>query len=129
VSTPLALSLVLEVARRFAENFGPVSAMELAGEAGTSEDEIRDTLRPLVQARILSLSVSGGFRYQPARPLENILLTEILDAVKEKDSSALVLPNYRQLVQQLLGRTRTAEQRELEGVTLRDILAAQSADE
>ena len=129
VSTPLALSLLLEVARRFARNAGPVTAAELAGEAGTSEDEIRTTLHPLVQARILSLSTLGGFRYQPARPLENIRLTEALEAVKEKDSAVLVLPNYRELVLQLLGRTRMAEQRELEGVTLREILAAQSSDE
>ncbi len=129
VSTPLALSLVLEVARRFADNFGPVSSAELAAEAGATEDEIRNTLHPLVHARILALSVAGGFKYQPARPLENIRLTEVLDAVKEKDSSMLVLPNYRELVSQLLGKTRAAEQRELEGVTLKDILVAQSAEE
>lgn len=129
VSAPLALSLVLEIARRFADNRGPVSSAELAGAAGTSEDEIRDTLRPLVRGKILSLSTGAGFRYQPAKPLENIRLTEVIDSLREKHSSVLVLPSCREVVLQLIGRTQKAEARELQGITVKDILAAESADE
>ncbi|OPX20179.1 MAG: hypothetical protein BZ151_05260 [Desulfobacca sp. 4484_104] len=126
----LALAALLELARRFESQQSPLSFQELqqqlADDHNLTERVIQSLTASHLIVRITTPDQERGPRFQPRRPLEHILVADILKALRYRRGKAISLalddaPQLAAAMRNLLENTTLAQRQAL---TLRDLLEA-----
>ncbi len=148
VATPLSASaplpdsqeararIALEVARTATVSFlagrGGSTATEIASQLGISPDWVLYVLRRAADAGLFAPAALDGdeshARYLPARPPDQILALDVVDAVTSPAGESGSAPAPTPAVAEFLSRRRAAERSGLGGVTL-ETLAREPARE
>ena len=119
-----ALRLMTEIGQRFHEGNPPASASRLATGLAIPEQPVRQILAILAQNKLLVEASGRPIGYSPSRPLENITVKDILQALRVGIGHELTVggdASSRRIREQLDSVQRAEEQ--LSGtMTLRDLV-------
>ncbi len=105
----VAVRVMVEMARRFAQSESAFSVSELAEAWNVPSRLIHEALEILVVAKLVTICSTEPVTYQPSRTPENIRIRDILVALREngEDPSALRKEDDYQTLYQELGRAET----------------------
>jgi len=122
----IALTVLLCVGRRFYRGDTPMGKEELMDELAVPSRLLRNILNELVRLGFIAetLQESDTTAYQPARALEKIRLHDVISslAADGADYSSLRNTPERIAVAEVAELLSDAEQKALEGMTLRDLV-------
>jgi membrane protein len=124
----IGLRLMTLVADRFHRAHAPLAASQLAAALDVPMRLVSQILQSLVQASLVLEVNERETAYVPARPLEQINLHHILEALRASQGiePATREDRLRALVRAECDRVRQAEEQAATAVTLRDLVALQS---
>lgn len=112
----LSLQLMLHIGQHFAQQKSPWTVEALIHSVGVTEGQIKRSIEPLLQSRLITYGGNGCQELIPQRPLEQITIKEIIDAAagNNEPQHRLSHPVVGQLMTQLDESLDTS----LEGITL-----------
>ena len=123
----IALLMLREIGGHFYAGGMALSAEEVAAALNMPSKVLAPILATLARGRLLGLTGDEPPRYFPARPLEITPVKEVLDLVRAGGDAKLEAQKGAPMdpgVDDLMARVDRAIGRSLEGLTLKDLLAA-----
>lgn len=117
-----AVGLLCLIGRRFLDCQGPVAISELAAATDTAEENVEAALAPLVKAGIVSVTTQSPRKYQPARPVDKVLLAEVLAIIGRANAFPVHGERVPEAVTALFRRLEEIQAEGLGGLTLKDVL-------
>lgn len=131
VKEKLALLVMTAIAGNFHRNQPPWTVEALAGQVGTPSEAIDIVIGAIEQQGLIQRTANEPPRYLPARPLENIPIKELLDAVRAADDDthrgAAPFP-ANPPVDEVMDTIDRALTDALRGKTLKDLAGCSSPD-
>jgi membrane protein len=120
----VALRMMVAVADRFQRGAPPTSVSELADELGVSPRLVTRLVEPLCRERLLVEVNAPDPAYAPARPLEDIRLATILEALRSQGNPEVPTRSgrAREILYGAYGEVRQAELQAAAKFTLRELL-------
>ncbi len=126
-----ALLILHAAAESYCHDKPPWSCERLAGELGLPIRVVQELLVQLIEKRYLFLSEGVSPVYYPARPLEHMVIAEIQDDIKNYGISCRIegMVERRAVLQGLLERMKSSAAPELDGITMKDIVAGAAIED
>lgn len=119
----VAVRLMVAIARRFAEGRKPPTIVDLSREVGVPGRLATQILAVLERPRLVQQTGAEGGAFAPGRPLENISVQDILDALRTGNGRELATTDdqTRELLRQEFTKVRQAETSVAGPMTLREL--------
>lgn len=117
------LWLMTEIARRFCQDLPPLTMQELEQQTTLSAGSLQEIINMLEKDGLLIEVQGTDSQFVPGRDLSMITVQQILDCLRSAEERDLMPMRYRAApaVEHILSKLRTAEQLQLEDITLRDL--------
>jgi membrane protein len=121
----MSLKIILALAENFYLEKGPQTAESLSQELSIPVFLVKELLAILIQGGLISeISKDSIIGYQPAKPLEKILIKEVLDTIKRYPNLYLSQERKEEefLPEGILTKVDKAVEEALQGLTVRDVV-------
>ncbi len=120
----LALNIMALIGKRFYDATPQWDVEHMAQHLGIPLDVVEEMTELLAEAGLLARALDSPTRYLPARPMETVTVSELLEAVRRSGGSAPLNQRHHAsnpAVERVLARLERQQQEALAGQTLKNL--------